>query len=194
MTQVFKIATNDTCFVGEQAGKGDTLVFLHAGVADRRMWRPQTEEFSRDFHVVSYDLRGFGESVSKDQPFSHVGDLTDILDYLGLSKVSLVGCSIGGKLAIDFALALPDQVRSLVLFAPAVSGAPPPSTFSPSIEKLLDSFEQAEDAGDLNQVNVIEANMWLDGPTSSIGRVGGGVRELFLNMNEIALNSAALGH
>ena len=63
--------------------------------------------------------------------FSHVEDLNGLLSHLNLGRATLVGCSQGAKIALDFALERPEMVDSLVLVAPAVSGythraAPPP--------------------------------------------------------------------
>jgi pimeloyl-ACP methyl ester carboxylesterase len=173
--------------VGEQAGEGPPLIFLHAGVADRRMWRPQMTALSSSFRTVAYDRRGFGETETADLPFSHLEDLREILDRLDIQRASLVGCSQGGRVAIDFALAYPDRAESLVLIAPAISGAPAPLNFPARALDLDAELDAADEAGDLERVNAIEAIFWLDGPTSPEGRVGGAVRDLFLDMNGLAL-------
>ncbi|HAV76955.1 MAG TPA: alpha/beta hydrolase [Anaerolineae bacterium] len=189
---LFNIKVGGAHVIGEHAGQGSALVFLHAGVADRRMWREQIAELKDDFHVIAYDRRGFGETSTPDESFSHVNDLKEILDQLGVSSAALIGCSQGGRIAIDFTLAYPQRVTSLVLIAPAISGAPSPGKFSPDIEALLDTLDKAEESEDMERVNAIEANLWLDGPTSPNGRVSGAARELFLDMNAIALNSPDL--
>lgn len=192
MQNEFKINIGNAQVAGERSGKGSALVFLHAGVTDRRMWREQIAGLSDDFLCLAYDRRGFGETLSPDESFSQVNDLKEMLDQLNISKTALIGCSQGGRIAIDFTLDYPQQVTALVLIAPAVSGAPAPETFSSEIETLLDALEEAEESEDMEQVNNIEANLWLDGPTSPNGRVSGPARELFLDMNRIALNSPDL--
>jgi pimeloyl-ACP methyl ester carboxylesterase len=187
MTEIFILEIDQAKLVGEQEGRGRPLVFLHAGVADRRMWRPQMAELSDSFLTVAYDRRGFGETKTADVPFSHVEDLQTVLNHLDLDKISLVGCSQGGRVAIDFTLAFPERVDRLVLIAPAISGAPAPQSFPPWALDLDAELDAAEEAGDFDRVNAIEAIFWLDGPTSQEGRVGGAVRDLFLDMNGIAL-------
>ena len=176
----------------ERVGNGDAIVFLHAGVCDKRMWNKQVAELSDRFQTVSYDRRGFGSTVTTNEAFSNVDDLRALLAQLEISSAVLVGCSQGAKIAIDFALLFPQRVRRLVLISPAVSGAPSPDVFPAEIQSRLDALKEAESANDLERVNVIEANLWLDGPLSAEGRVRGPVRALFLEMNAIALRMPAL--
>lgn len=177
---------------GERAGTGNPLVFLHAGVADKRMWQPQIAAFNKDHQTIAYDRRGFGKTTTPDEAFSNVEDLQAVLDQLDIESTALIGCSQGGRVAIDFALANPKRVNALVLISPAISGAPAPQTFSPEIEKLVDALDEAEEADDLARINEIEAHLWLDGPAGAAGRVGGELRELFLDMNGIALGMPEL--
>ncbi len=189
----FMINTGNTQLVGEHMGTGESLLFLHAGVADRRMWHDQMADLGNDYHVVAYDRRGFGETTAVDEPFTHVEDLKSILDQLGIETAVLIGCSQGGRVAIDFPLAYPQRVTKLVLIASAVSGAPtPPKTFPADIQAVVDALDAADEADDLVRINELEAHLWLDGPTSSAGRVQGAVRELFLDMNGIALEKPDL--
>jgi pimeloyl-ACP methyl ester carboxylesterase len=192
MTGAFNIEVGRARLAGERGGTGRAVVFLHAGVADRRMWREQVAALGSVREAAAYDRRGFGESTSPDEPFSHVGDLRELLDGLGIETTTLVGCSQGGRIAIDFALASPERVCALVLAAPAVSGAPKPEDFPPQVQERVAALEAAEAAGDLERVNEIEVNLWLDGPGEPEGRVRGAVRELVLDMNRIALGNPEL--
>lgn len=187
MAGTFRLQIGSAQLAGERSGEGNSLIFLHAGVADRRMWGHQIAELRDGYHVVAYDRRGFGETTSVDEAFSHIEDLREGLDQLGISTVSLVGCSQGGRIAIDFTLAYPQRVKALVLIAPAVSGAPAPEAFPKFTQARMEALDEAEKMNELERVNAIEANLWLDGPASPDGRVGGSLRELFLDMNGIAL-------
>ena len=191
-TEKFTFEHAGARLVGERAGAGEPLIFLHAGVADRRMWGPQIAVFSETRQVIAYDRRGFGETVAEDEAFSEIGDLEALLDHFGLDRVSLVGCSQGGRIAIDFALANPQRVTALALLAPAISGAPEPAPFGPKIQALSNALDDADEAGDLEAVNELEARCWLDGPASRAGRVSGPLRDLFLDMNGIALRKPEL--
>jgi pimeloyl-ACP methyl ester carboxylesterase len=194
MPSPFEIRYDGAVLRGEADGFGLPVIFLHAGVADRRMWRAQMDDVAAaGFHVVSYDRRGFGETTTPDEPFSHLADLEAVLDQLDIHAAVLVGCSRGGGLAIDFAIENPNRTIGLVLVGTAVTGKE--SVEQPDeIAEVEDALTYAEERGNLDLVNKIEAHLWLDGPLSESGRVEGEARELFLDMNRIALNHPPLTH
>lgn len=181
----------------EVAGAGSPVVFLHAGVADRRMWETQLAALSGAsprWRAVAYDRRGFGETLHAEERYSQAGDLFRVLDAVAAGeRAILVGCSQGGRIAIDAALADPARVRALVLVAPAISGAPEVTPVPPAIQAWIDKLEHAEAAADIDRINALEAHAWLDGPLAQEGRVGGATRELFLAMNDIALRAERRG-
>ncbi len=186
MTDDFVVATGEAKIVGVHSGAGPALVLLHAGVADHRMWRNQIAALESAFHVIAYDRREFGQTVSPDVPFTHVEDLATVLDHFGIGPAILVGCSQGGRVAIDFALANPGRVPALVLISTDISGAPA-EPVPAGVEDISAALDKAEEEDDLDRVNAIEAHLWLDGPLSAEGRVTGPARALFLDMNGIAL-------
>lgn len=175
---------------------GPPVAFLHAGVADGRMWQPQWDAFAASHPLLRYDRRGFGRTrVLQAQPYSRSDDCLAVLDAVAWPRAVLVGCSQGGRVALDTALAHPERVRALVLVAPAVGGSPEPDDSALTAPVLAQSaaIEAAEKAGDIDTVNALEARLWLDGPTAPQGRVGGAERALFLDMNAIALHAAEPG-
>ncbi len=185
----FRVASGKATLEGVEAdgAAGPTVVFLHAGVADKRMWEAQLAALAGSHRAVAYDRRGFGGTRYSAEIFSQVDDLLAVLDDRAIARAALVGCSQGARIAIDFALTHPDRVAALFLVAPAVTGAPSPEDFPPPVEALLELMEEAEEDEDLERLNLLEAWMWLDGPGSEEGRVGGAVRDLFLTMNATAL-------
>lgn len=189
----FTIRSGKAELTGVEDGKGPALVFLHAGVADKRMWRDQMAAFANRFRVVAYDRRGFGETRYQPEVFSHMKDLRAVLDELAIEQANLVGCSQGGRFAVDFTLAYPKRVAKLVLVAPAIGGAPQPEELPDDVDNLLQQAEQAQDQNHHELVNRIEAHMWLDGPRSVDGRVQGSARDLFLRMNIVPLKSPSPG-
>lgn len=186
------IAAPGAEIAAEIAGEGEAIVFLHAGVGDRRMWRAQMDAFAPSHRAIAYDRRGFGLTKYVEQTSDWLDDLQRVLDAANVDRAVLVGCSQGGRIALNFALAEPARVRGLMLIASAISGAPTPS-FPPKIQTLLDAIDAAETKGDLDGVNALEAQAWLDGPLSPAGRVSGDARALFLDMNGIALRAPPTG-
>jgi pimeloyl-ACP methyl ester carboxylesterase len=107
----------------EEMGVGEPLVLLHGFSLDTRCWDGQFPVLARRYRVVRYDFRGFGRSsLPHGGPYSHTGDLRELFDRLRIEEAILMGLSMGGGLAVDFALAYPDAVRALVLVDSALSG------------------------------------------------------------------------
>ncbi|MCI4330224.1 MAG: alpha/beta hydrolase [Thermoplasmata archaeon] len=106
----------------EEGGRGRSIVLLHEGIADRRMWNREFSRMARDHHVVRYDLRGYGGSTPATSEYSPVRDLVALLDHVGLSRPLIVGPSVGGKIALDLTLSNPGRVCALLLIAPGYSG------------------------------------------------------------------------
>lgn len=102
----------------QEAGAGPDVILLHGLGADRSAWSFTVPALAGKFHVYAPDQVGFGQS---DKPAIdyRVGTLVDFLNAfyqkVGISKATLVGNSLGGWVAMDFALAHPDKVNQLVL-------------------------------------------------------------------------------
>lgn len=172
------IAVTNGHLACDVSGSGPWLVLIHAGIADRRMWDAQVEAFSRDFAVLRYDMRGFGESASPTASFSHHDDLRQLLDALTIDRASIVALSMGASVAIDFALLWPERVERLVVSS--VLGPPPRS------QSLLDGWAAAEAAFEqegLPGVNEIEMQIWVDGPQRPPDAVDQSIRDLVAEMN-----------
>ena len=170
-------------------GAGQPVVLLHAGVADRRSWSAVAETLQPRTSVVAYDMRGYGETTAPTYGFTHLDDLGAVLDEVATGPVWLVGSSMGGELAIDAALSMPERVAGLVLLAPSVSGAPEPMEFDAPTGRLIELWEAAQTSGDIDEINRIEMWLWLDGPSAAEGRVSGPARALALEMNAVALKN-----
>jgi pimeloyl-ACP methyl ester carboxylesterase len=177
----------------DRAGDGAPAVLLHAGVADRRAWGATLAAPPDGWELVAYDRRGHGDARWEAEAHDPVDDLLAVLDHVAARSAVLVGSSRGGRVAIDAALAHPDRVRALVLLAPAVRGAPDPGALPPALQELSDRLDAAEEAEDLDALDHVEAELWLDGPSRPAGSVGGPTRELFSAMNRLALAAADVG-
>ncbi len=152
----------------ESGGSGRAVVFLHAGVADRRMWDPQCDVFAHRFQMVRYDLRGFGKSAISEAPYAHREDLLSLLNFLSIEKAALVGCSMGGTTAIDFTLEHPEIVSALVLVAAGVSGW---NDWSAESFKYWGEIMSLIQKGDVERAREMDAHQWIDGPSRNISRI-----------------------
>src|SRR5580698_2657609 len=106
----------------ETKGRGPPLLFIHAVIADRRMWGRELDLYSHHHQTVSFDLRGFGGSSAASKPFSYVQDVRSLISHLRLERPYVVGASMGGAVAIGLALESPELVSGLCLLAPGLSG------------------------------------------------------------------------
>jgi pimeloyl-ACP methyl ester carboxylesterase len=117
----------------QEAGSGPDVILLHGLGADRSAWAATVPALAAKYHVYVPDQVGFGQS---DKPAIdyRVGTLVDFLDAFckkaGIAKATLVGNSMGGWVAMDFALAHPDKVNRLVLvdsagYSSKRTGGPP---------------------------------------------------------------------
>jgi pimeloyl-ACP methyl ester carboxylesterase len=174
--------------------KGADVLLIHAGVNDRRSWQPVIERLASRHRCIAYDARGFGETTyGREDGWSAVADAEAVLDAAGVEQAVVVASSMGGRTALDLILAQPKRVSGLVLIGAAVRGAPYPDHMEGLAAELDAMIETAEAAGEIDEVNRLEAWMWLDGPTADEGRVGGPARELFLDMNGRALRAESPG-
>jgi pimeloyl-ACP methyl ester carboxylesterase len=187
----FALEVGGATLAGVETGDGLPVIFLHAGVCDKRMWARQMEAVADiGWQAIAYDRRGYGETESVDETFNHVDDLEAVLEALGIHAAVFVGCSLGGGVALDFALRHPGRVIGLVLIGTSVTGAPWSST---DAESMIEAAEEdAFERGDLDMLNRVQAHEWLDGPRAQSGRVGGAARSLFLEMNGLALRKPGL--
>ena len=168
----------------ERAGSGLPVIFLHAGIADSRMWEPQARQLARHFDVICPDQRGFGRSELPPMRWSPVADLLALIDDLDLKPVHIVGCSMGGSLAIDFAITHAQRVSKLVLVGPAIGGA----NFGKKYPEVFAEVRAADESKDMDALNLAEMYLFLDGPRRRRGYVRQPLRDLFLDMNGANMN------
>ena len=121
---------------------------------------------------MRYDARGFGRSERPDREFAHWEDLLALLDALDMERAALVGLSLGGRTALDFALAYPDRVRALVLANPGISGY----QFT-GLERYFADIKAATEGNDVAAFVEVQLRMWVDGPTRLPAQVDPAIRE-----------------
>lgn len=169
---MIKVGTGELYY--EMAGNGPTVVLLHAGLLDSRMWDGQFESLAKKFTVVRYDARGHGKSSVPDGPFAHFKDLQLLLNGLGIKKATLVGLSLGARTALDFALAYPDMVEAIVAVSPGASGV----DFKDAV--ILEDMKGSQEAikkQDWDGFIEFFQRAWTDGPKRQPSDVDPAVRE-----------------
>jgi len=121
------IQTADIQTYYEIHGRGAPLVFIHGGWVSRRMWQPQVEHFCHNYQVITYDIRGHGQTGGSPRRRYSVelfaDDLSLLLKALGVEKPAVCGLSLGGMVAQAYANRHPDNLSALVLADTAVSSA-----------------------------------------------------------------------
>jgi pimeloyl-ACP methyl ester carboxylesterase len=148
------------------------VLLIHAGICDSGMWDPQWESFPQRHRTVRADLRGFGRTPISAENFSNAADVVELLEGLELGPVSLVGVSLGGRVALEIAAARPDLVDRLI-----VSGAPLPGyEWSEEVSGFGAAEDAALDRGDLDAAVEANLRMWVDGPRRGADEVDPGLR------------------
>ena len=101
-------------------GEGFPVIFIHGYGAKKEIWKPQVAEISKNFKVVTFDLRGTGESDRPNIPYTMkmmAEDVNELAEFLNIKEVHIIGRSFGGMIAQNFALLYPEKVDKLVLIA-----------------------------------------------------------------------------
>jgi pimeloyl-ACP methyl ester carboxylesterase len=188
-----QISSGKALLATEAHGSGDpTVLLIHAGVTDQRSWRHVVDRLP-DHRCLTYDQRGYGRTTYEPEDgWSRLDDAVAVLDAYDVDSAVVVACSMGGRVALHLALTRPERVRGLALIAPAITGGPG-HVYEPEVQAISDASDAAWERGDLEEVNRLDAQVWLDGPLAREGRVGGVARELFLDMNRIAIEAEEPG-
>ena len=113
------------------------MVLIDGGFGHRRMWDDQFAVLARDYRVLRYDHRGFGRSPAPDSAYSPVRDLIQLLDRAGMDRAHIVGNSLGGALAITFAILHPERVRSLTVVGSGADGFRYPQSDIEAITEVI---------------------------------------------------------
>jgi pimeloyl-ACP methyl ester carboxylesterase len=146
----------------EVAGEGPAVTLLHPGLWDCRTWDREFETWRDRFRVMRYDQRGYGRSSRPEPgaPYSHIGDLVALLDLIGIDRTALVGCSMGGALAIDATLTVPGRVWALVAVATALGGFQETEDEAAWWDERAAPIEAAMEAGDLERAQDLSLAIW----------------------------------
>jgi 3-oxoadipate enol-lactonase len=173
---------NGTTLYYEVAGAGHPFIIIHGHLLDRRSWDDQFGVFAKNYRVIRYDQRGFGDSglITKGEPYSDRQDLYNLMKFLGVESAYLMGVSGGGSLAIDFTLEHPEMVDALIPVTAGVSGFRPSEEVMskyPDVVRLYTGINEAFEQHNIARAVDISLELWTDGPGRLPGQAAPEVRE-----------------
>ncbi len=177
----------------EVAGEGPTVTFLHPGLWDMRTWDREFERFAEaGYRVLRYDQRGYGRSSRlTGASFSPVRDLLAVLDATHTDATALVGCSMGGAIAIDATLVAPERVWALVAVAAGLAGVEDLEEEIEWWESVSGPIEAAIEAGDLERAEELRLRIWA--PLGTEDPAGSRIRQIaFDNIHELTMDESSI--
>lgn len=138
-----RVTVDDALIDVETAGDGSAILLLHGFPLSREIWDAQAAELQKTARVIRPDLRGMGRSSSSDGPYlmeALAGDVAAVLDAMRVERVTLIGHSLGGYVAMAFARMYAERVERIVLVCSRLA-ADAPAT-AREREALADSCER----------------------------------------------------
>ncbi len=102
----------------ELTGEGENLLLIHGLGSSTRDWEEQVSFFSQKYQVITIDLRGHGKTDKPKGPYSmkmFAEDIAELLKKLGINSIHVLGISLGGGIAFQFAVDYPELVKSLII-------------------------------------------------------------------------------
>lgn len=142
-----------------ESGDGPPVVFLHGIGGGAGSWAPQLETLADRYRVIALDLPGYGQSAPLDNlSFPALANaLSRFLDHLCLETVHLVGHSIGGMIAQEFAAGQSGRLSSLTLSATSPAFGNPDGDFQKKfIAARLGPIEAGKTMADIAETVVPE--------------------------------------
>jgi len=149
-------------------------ILLHAGVADSRMYRAQLDALAP---ARALDFPGFG-----DTPLGTVDDRAFVRERLPKEPATLIGTSLGGRIALELALETPEHVAALVLVGPGLDG----HDWSPEVRELGKAEKAALERGDIDAAVEANLKLWLAGPRRALDDMDPELRALGAEMQRDA--------
>src|SRR5205823_4749389 len=118
------------------------------------------------------DMRGFGRSPVPPGAYSHARDLVAVMDAAEISEAVVVGTSLGGRVALEVAVAHPERVSALVLVGSGLPG----HEWSDDVQRYWAAEDEAIERGDLVAATEVNVRFWIDGPDRRPEDVDQGLR------------------
>ena len=172
----------------EIAGSGDTIVLIHAGIADSRMWAPQWRRYAEDTSGALRHARVRAVAAAAGALPARQ-DLLDLLDRLEIERAALVGNSLGGRVALEATLARPQLVTALVLVGPGL----PNAGWSDEVVAYGSEEVRLFMDGELDAAADLTVRFWVGGVGREPDEVDADLRRLVYDMQLRAYQHAQEG-
>ena len=175
-----KATNGDVTLYYEDEGSGEPVLLIHGHTMDRRIWDPVMPDLrATDLRVLRPDLRGHGLSTRPDCGYHlshHASDMAAVLDNAGIDSATVVGYSVGGGVALEMALTMPDRLSGLVLMSPVMPDRPFEAAFMDNLREVAR----------VTRSEGIEAAMlgpWASNPLFEFSFSKDGIREAAMAVN-----------
>lgn len=166
------------------------IIFVHGFPLNKTMWDSQVDALKEDYRVISYDIRGHGDSEQGNEDFSinlFVTDLLHLMDVLKIEKASLCGLSMGGYIALNAIENHPKRFDALVLSDTNCIADPLNVK-----HKRRDTIESIKAFGVEKYVNDSIVNLFAPKSFTTHKKAISDVKEMILNTSEQSLNKTLL--
>jgi len=166
------------------------IIFIHGFPLNLSMWDKQLEALNDKFRLISYDIRGHGESDAGNDVFSielFVTDLIGFMDSLKVTKASVCGLSMGGYIALNAIEQYPERFESMVLCDTTCKADLPEGK-----EKRMKAVENIITNGVHNYASESVKNLFASGSFKSNNPAISEVKEMITNTSELSLCSTLL--
>jgi 3-oxoadipate enol-lactonase len=113
-----KVIANGIMMNYEMKGQGPDLILIHGAGDNLNMWYHQVPVFSKQYRVITYDVRGSGNTDSPEGEYSlslFAEDVYELMKTIGVAQGCFLGYSMGGRIALELAVKHPSMVKGLVL-------------------------------------------------------------------------------
>ena len=169
-----RLAFDDT------GGDGPVVMLSHGFLMDRTMFDDQVAALRDEYRVITWDERGFGQTVYDERPFTYWDSARDclaLMEYLEIERAVLGGMSQGGFIALRAALLDPDRVRGLILLS--TQAGPEDADVIPVYQGMIDAWleagptrEQAEVSAGLilghPELSAVWTAVWMERPPEEL--------------------------
>lgn len=177
-------------YTDEGPDEAPVLIFIHGFPLNKSMWDKQVEALKNNYRVISYDIRGHGDSDIGNDDFSidlFVCDLLTFMDALKIDKASLCGLSMGGYIALNAIENHPERFDALVLSDTYCIADPPKVK-----QKRLDTIESIKKTGVEKYVDDSIKNLFASESFTTRKDTISNVKEMILNTTELSLGKTLL--